>query len=220
MSFLAKFRVEYLKAAWLAVVALALLTSGCSSKSTSADEKSATGSGGRIDVNCIGNRIESPPEAFHYSFKFSDGKNTVDKEADITPQAMDITIQDKSGSHKYHGIRSDEGSWSSTLIDLSGSGFTVMTARIDFIKDTSAIKAAGGEPMNGYQTTKYSIDTANANSSDSNTFRTMFGSGSYEKGTVWATAEGCPVNLILDEGRQNSNGLVETGHYEIAMVRK
>ena len=220
MSFFAKFRVGYLKASSLAVVALALSTSGCNSKSTSADEKSATGSSDRINVNCIGDRLENPPEAFHYSFKFSDGKNTVDKEADITPQAMDITIQDNSGSHKYHGIRSDEGSWSSALIDLSGSGLTVMTARLDFIKDNSAVKPAGAEAVNGYQTTKYSIDTTNANSSDSNTFRTMFGSGSYEKGTAWATADGCPVKLILDEAKQPNNGAVENGHYEIAMVRK
>src|SRR5437764_1464222 len=37
MTFLAKFRVEHAKAMCLAVVALALLTSGCTSKSTSAD---------------------------------------------------------------------------------------------------------------------------------------------------------------------------------------
>src|SRR4051812_28421865 len=220
MTFLAKVRVEHIKAAWLAVVALALLTNGCTSKSTSADEKVETGSSNRININCIGDRLENPPETFHYSFKFSDAKNPVDKEADITPQAMDITIQDHSGSHHYHGVHSDEGSWSGALVDLSGSGFTVMTARIDFIKDTSAVKAAGGESMNGYQTTKYSIDTTSANSSDSNTFRTMFGAGSYEKGTAWATADGCPVKLILDEAKQNNNGAVETGHYEIAMVKK
>jgi hypothetical protein len=220
MTFLAKFRVEHAKAMCLAVVALALLTSGCTSKSTSADEKVETGSSNRININCIGDRLENPPEAFHYSFKFTDGKDAVDKEADITPQAMDITIQDKSGSHNYHGVHSDEGSWSSALVDLSGSGFTVMTARLDFIKDNSAVKSGGAEVINGYQTTKYSIDTTAANSSDKQTFETMFSPGSYEKGNLWATADGCPVKLILDEGRKIPNGNLDNFHYDIAMIKK
>ena len=56
------------------------------------------------------------------------------KEAEITPQTMDVTIQDKYGSHKYRGVRSDEASWNSAVLNLSGSGFTAMSARIDSIK--------------------------------------------------------------------------------------
>lgn len=191
---------------------------GCTSSAKQPAE-GQSGSRPQIDVNCIGDRINNPPEAFHYSYK-TDGANAVDKEADLTPQSMDITIQDKSGSHKYHGVRSDEGSWSSAVVDLSGSGFTVMSARVAFITDNSAVKPAGAEAINGYQTTKYAIDTSSANPSDKQTYETMFGAGSYEKGAMWVTAEGCPVKLTLDEATKEANGGVDKVHYELAMIKK
>jgi hypothetical protein len=170
-------------------------------------------------MNCVGNHIESPPEAFHYSYKSTVG-GSVGKEAEITPQSMDVTIQDKYGSHKYRGVRSDEASWNSAVLNLSGSGVTAMSARIDSIKDKSAVVHAGAEPRNGYQTTKYSIDTTNASSSDLRTYEAFFGSGSYEKGTIWITADGCPVKLILDEATKQANGSVDKDHFEIDMIKR
>src|SRR5439155_26778850 len=151
MIFVANYRTTFWGLALLGIFLLTLLTCGCTSnaRSTSTDEKTAAESGSQIDINCIGNRLENPPEAFHYSYKSSDGQNSVDKEAEITPQSMDITIQDDSGSHKYHGTHSDEGSWSRALVDLSGSGFTVMSARVDFIKKTSSVTSHGTEAVNG-----------------------------------------------------------------------
>jgi hypothetical protein len=131
-----------------------------------------------------------------------------------------LTLTAKSGSHKYHGVRSDEASWNSVVLSLSGSGFTAMSARIDSIKNKSAVVSAGAEPMNGYQTTKYSIDTTNASSSDLRTYEAFFGSGSYEKGTIWITAAGCPVKLILDEATKQANGSVGKDHFEIDMIKR
>jgi hypothetical protein len=222
MRFCANEHPSFLRPALLAAAALALLAAGCnsSSNSTSSNDNSTTGAGGRIDVNCIGNHVNNPPEAFHYSYKTTDGQNVVDKQADITPQNMEITIQNKSGSHKYQGVRSDEASWDRAVLDLSGDGFTLMSARIAFIKDKTSVSPAGAETTNGYQTTKYSIDTTSANSSDRRSYETLFGSGSYEKGAIWVTADGCPVKLILDEGTQKANGSVDKSHYEMAMVKK
>jgi hypothetical protein len=222
MKFGAHYQSPFLRGALLATAALALLAGGCNSSanSTRSDEEStATGAGRRIDVNCLGNHIESPPEAFHYSFRSTAG-GSVDKEAEITPQTMDITLQDKSGVHKYHGVRSDEASWSSAVLNLSGSGFTSMSARLDSIKDKSATVRISAEPMNGYQTTKYSMDTAIANSSEMRAYEALFGSGSYEKGTIWVTADGCAVKLILDEGTKKANGSVDKVHYEIEMIKR
>lgn len=210
----------------LVAAALVLLAAdGCGSSANSAggDEKSLMSSGpsnSGIDMNCIGDHVEHPPESFHYSFKSSDGQYTVDKEADITPQRMDITIQENSGSHSYHGVRSDSDSWNSAVLDLSGLGFTSMAAMISFIKDSSSLKQTGTESVNGYSATRYSIDTAGANSSDRKTFGTMFGPGTYEKGDIWVAAQGCPVKLLLDEGRQQANGTVKKLHYELALVKK
>lgn len=221
MTFCANYQPLFLRRALLAAAALALLAGGCnsSSNSTSSGGESTIGAGGRIEINCVGNHVESPPEAYHYSFKSTAG-GSADKEAEITPQSMDITIQDRFGSHKYHGVRSDEASWNSAVLNLSGSGFTAISARIDSIKDKSAVVRAGAEPMNGYQTTKYSIDTTNANSSDLRAYEAFFGSGSYEKGTIWVTADGCPVKLILDEATKQANGSLDKLHYELDMIKK
>jgi len=144
----------------------------------------------------------------------------VDKEAEITPQSMNVTIQDKSGAHKYHGVRSDEASWNNAVLSLSGSGLTVMSARVDSIKNKSAVVRAGAEPMNGYQTTKYSIDTTHANSLELRAYEAFFGSGSYDKGTIWVTADGCPVKLILDEATRQADGRVDQLHYELDMIKR
>jgi hypothetical protein len=176
--------------------------------------------GSHIDVMCIGDRINNPPEPFHYSYKYSDASGSAEKEADITPQAMDITIKDNSGSHSYHGVHSDEASWNSAVLDLSGLNITAMAARLSSLNNTSSVTRQGSEPMNGYETSKYAIDTASANSSDKQTFETLFGKGSFEKGTVWVPADGCAVKLVLDEGIVQTNGSLNKLHYEIARVRK
>jgi hypothetical protein len=222
MIFGAHYQSPFLRGALLATVALALLAGGCNSStnSTSLGGESTAGAGSRIDINCVGNHVASPPEAFHYSFRSTAG-GSVDKEAEITPQSMDITIQDKSGVHKYHGVRSDDASWNSAVLNLSGHGFTAMSARIDSIKaKPSVVRPGPAEPINGYQTAQYSIDTTNANSSDLRTYEVFFGSGSYDKGTIWITAEGCPVKLILDEATKQANGGVDKVHYEIEMIKR
>ena len=208
------------------IACVLILTTACNSGTASKnhEERSAgtasNGAGASIDMNCLGDHIENPPEVFHYSYKSDIGQDSVDKEADITPQTMEITIKDKSGSHNYHGLRSDSASWNRAVLDLTGSGLTGMTARVEFLKDNSATARVAAEALNGYQTTKYSIDTTSANSSDKQTFASLFGPGSYDKGTIWVTEQGCPVKLTLDEAKQGMNGVVDKAHYELAMVRK
>ncbi|MGH9827626.1 MAG: hypothetical protein ACREDR_30760, partial [Blastocatellia bacterium] len=92
------------------VAALMLLAaSGCSSgaKSDSGEQASAGGSGSHIDVGCMLGNVENPTEPFHYSYKYSDSSVSVNKEADVTPQAMDIVFKDQSGSRSLHAVRSD-----------------------------------------------------------------------------------------------------------------
>jgi hypothetical protein len=199
---------------------------GCKSQSSIAstrDGKSAAGEGDsatHIDLLCVGDRINSPSGRFHYSYKYSDEANSIDNEAEITPQKMDITSTDKSGTHSYHGVHSDEASWNAAVLDLSSLRFTGMTARIDSLNGTSAIVSQGAEPINGYDTKKYSIDTTKANSADQQQFQTLFGAGSFEKGTVWVPADGCAVKLILDEAIVQTNGSINKGRYELALTKK
>lgn len=199
---------------------------GCNSQpkpATNGDPASGSSGGDpQIDMNCLGDHVSNPSDSFHYSFKATDEQNAVDKEADVTPQTMVVTIQDKSGSHTYHGIRSDEGSWGRAVLDLSGWGMTVMIARIAFIKDgnTSSIKKADTGTVNGYVATHYAIDTGNANAKGRQSFAAVFGAGSYDKGEIWTTADGCPVKLLLEEAKQMPNGTVSKTHFEINVIKK
>lgn len=186
----------------------------------SATNDSSKSGGGQIDILCIGDRINNPPEPFHYSYKYADASGSSDKEADITPQAMDITIKDVSGSHNYHGVRANEESWNGAVLDLSSLRFTGLSARLDSLNGTSAILRQSAESVNGYSTTKYAIDTTRANSSDQQQFETLFGKGSFEKGTIWVPADGCAVKLALDEAIVQTDGSVDKGHYELNMIRK
>jgi hypothetical protein len=144
----------------------------------------------------------------------------VDKEADITAQDMAITIKDKSGSHSYHGARSDETSWDRAVLDLSGLNITAMSSRLNSLNGTSALINHGADAVNNYSTTKYSIDTTSANLSDKGKFEVLFGRGSFEKGAIWMGADGCAVKLALDEGIWQENGDVKKVHYEMARVKK
>jgi hypothetical protein len=218
MAFRANYKLQSLIA--LALLIAPACKSGSSSRNGREGAVSASdGTGTHIDVMCMGDRIENPAGPFHYSYKYTDWSGSADKEADITPQKMDITIQDKSGSHSYHGVHSDEASWNSAILDLSGLNITGMSARLGSL-DGSTVISQGAESVNGYSTTKYAIDTTSANLTDKQSFETLFGKGSFEKGTVWIPADGCAVKLVLDEGLQQTDGSVKKAHYEIAMIKE
>jgi hypothetical protein len=200
-----------------------LVSCGCSSgaKSGSADQDSASSdSGGQIDVMCIGERINNPTESFHYSFKYADASGAMIQEADITPQAMDITSTDSSGSRRYHGVRSDQASWDRGVLNLSRLSITVMAARLNSLNGGSALVKQGNESLNGYQTSKYSIDTASANSADQKQYGILFGPVSFEKGAIWMGQDSCVVKLVLDEGISQPNGSVEKRHFEMSRSKK
>ena len=209
------------------VSACALLAGGgCDSTSASKsvqEHAATTGSDSadsHIGVMCIGDLINKPPESFHYSYKYADASGSVNKEADITPKEMNITITDSSGSHSFHGVRSDDVSWNNAVLDLSNLNITKTSATLDSLNDTSAVVRGKSETVNGYQTTKYTIDTTSANSSDKQKFDTLFGKGSFEKGTVWVGPDGCAVQLVLDEGWWQSNGSIKKDHMEISRIKK
>lgn len=207
------------------VAALALLAaSGCTSgtKSSGAAAQDTAGSDDQINVGCMLDHVEKPTESFHYSYKYADDSRSDDREADVTPETIDIVSKDTSGSRSLHATRSDENSWNSALLSLSDLAFTGMAARLaglEGLEGMSAIVSRGGEAVNSYQATKYSIDTTSANASDRQTIETLFGAGSYDKGTVWMGQDGCAVKLVLDEGITLPNG-VQKRHFEIARIKK
>lgn len=197
----------------------AACNSGSASKRNDANA-GGSDSGYAIDVLCMADRINNPVESFHYSYKYADGSGWTNKEADITPQTMDITIKDKSGAHSYHGTRADENSWNQAVIDLSNLNITIMSARLGAVSDGSGVSRQGSETVNGYSATKYAIDTAGAKSADQEKFEALFGKGSFEKGMVWISDDGCAVKLVLDEGIVRPNNNFDKAHFELDRIRK
>ena len=133
---------------------------------------------------------------------------------------MDITLKDNSGTRTFHGVRSNEASWNGAVIDLASMRVTGLSARLSALEGGSAIVRQGSESVNGYQATRYSIDTASAKSADQKQFQVLFGAGSFEKGTIWMASDGCSAKLTLDEGLAQPNSGVQKSHYEISRSKK
>lgn len=210
--------------ALLGVLWVAIAACNSTPAAKNAQDKTADAASGSQDAQvglmCVGEHISNPPEPFHYSYKYSGSPGSIDIEAEITPQSMDIISNDGTGAHSYHAVRSDDTNWNSAVLIFSGLRFTGLAARVESLNGTSALVREGTESINGYNTTKYAIDTTRANPSDRQQFETMFNKGSFEKGTVWASSDGCAVNLVLDEAIFQNDGSVDKVHYEFASVKK
>ena len=210
----------------MAALGLALLaTVACnSSKSSQSEEKSGVGekpaaaqSGPTLDLNCVIDHIQNPTEAFHYSYK-KDSSYPVQEEADITPQTIAGTFTNSGGTHPVNGTRADADSWHAAWAGLTG--ISGMSSTIALVRNGSAMVQEGTEQVNGYATTKYSIDTALGDAAEQGLYRSTLGNGGFEKGTVWVTAQGCPAKMSIDSEMHANDGSVEKIHYEESMVKK
>jgi hypothetical protein len=206
----------------LSMAALACDSRPAATTQEKAKAERSTGGPG-IDPNCVVERLNNPPESFHYVYKKipSDGTR-VDQEADVTPQAIDgFRLQPDGSQQPIHAVRSDRQSWQGAIAGLTG--ISGMSSTVSTINHTDAMKReSDGGPLNGYQTIHYSIDTARWDE----TTRRMLGSfalgpGGSDKGDVWVMADGCPVKLVLDEEMHKKDGsLLERVHYEESISKK
>lgn len=212
-------RVHETIAAMLAFAALL----GCNSapskpvKTTSAGQTvaaAANSPASDIDLNCVVRHIQTPPESFHYSFNdVSD--NAWQEDADVTPQNIDGSFMNSSlpAPQQFHGPPQQV---SSNLMAIGR-----MASIFSTVHSTSAVVREGTEKKNGYETVKYSIDTVRGNGTEQGLFKAVLGPGGFEKGNVWVTSQGCPVQITLDEEIHRRDGSTAgKAHYEEAMFRK
>ncbi len=207
-------------------VLLALISlSGCNSAPSktatptpeSAHKSVATpknSAGPEIDLNCVITHIQNPPESFHYVFK-AESANSWEEEGDVTPQWIDGSFSNNSlpTPQQFHGAPREA---SSNLMAIGR-----MASLFAIVRNTSAVVNEGPERVNGYDSVRYSIDTARGNASEQGLYKSVLGPGGFEKGTVWATSQGCPVKLALDEELHAKDGsLLGKTHYEEDMVKK
>jgi hypothetical protein len=171
--------------------------------------------GADIDLNCVMNHIQNPPESFHYAFKV-DSDNPWEEEADVTPQQIDGTFSNNSlpTPQSFHGAPREV---SSNLMAIGR-----MASLFATVRNTAAVVDEGKEAgVNGYDTTKYSIDTAKGTATEQALYKSVLGPGGFEKGTVWVTSQGCPVRIALNEELHSKDGtLAGKTHYQEAMIKK
>src|SRR2546430_1822805 len=89
-----------------------------STKGSSAASQHAGDPG--IDLNCVIDHIQNPPEAFHYTYKKDTPDNNLVQEADLTPNTIDGTSKDKYASRTIKGVKSDRTSWQTAWMGLTG----------------------------------------------------------------------------------------------------
>ena len=170
-----------------------------------------------LDLNCIYDHLQNPPESFHYLYK-KDATDHVHQEADVTPQTIDGFRAQLDGSQQpLHATRSDQQSWQNALANLTG--ISGMSSTVAIVNHSSAMqREPDGGQVNGYSTIHYSIDTARFSPTEGHM---LLKPGEFEKGDAWVTSTGCPVKLSLDsELHRNDGSLIEKLHYEEAMVKK
>jgi hypothetical protein len=84
----------------------------------------------------------------------------------------------------------------------------------------TAMTAKDHETVNGYNTTKYVIDTTHASAADAIALRSGLGAKGYITGTAWADKEGCVVKFSLDEAFEQHDGTLDKEHLDVGMTKQ
>jgi len=211
----------------VALVGLALLAmAGChSTPPTKVHEEEKTAAAPvhnpapLLNLNCVMDWIGKPTESFHYSYSQRSESLSLAEEADVTPQRLEGTVNtmrdgQTSPPIAVHAVSSDTGGWQSAVSQLA-IGFGMPSSLMMANQMTSALVREGTEKVNGYDTVRYSVDTARLGAVD----RQLLGTSS-EKGMFWVTGPGCPVKILMDTEAQGNNGMASKTHYEESIVKK
>ncbi len=213
-----------------ALLLLPGLTLGCNSGSNrkgSAEllaktESAVTASSGSddpgINLQCAADRIQKAPAPFHWSFKKTVTPDTnADWEADITPDAIGGTLIDISGTREIHGSRSDQTSWNTAVLVLTGP---LPASTFALVDNSSATVRTKTDEVNGENTVVYTIDTSRDSPAEASLIRTFLGPNGFVKGAAWVTHQGCPVKFVVDVEQHNRDGTAQKEHYELNLTRR
>src|SRR5689334_10849069 len=137
-------------------IVLMLATGGCNSGHSSprydkkpaaqsqAKASDASASSPAWDLNCVYERLQNPPDSFHYNYKH----NEVAWEADVTPTTIDGTRKAPEGVRPIHGVRSDTESWHGAWMNLSA--ISGMSSTFALIRNADSNVREGTESVNGF----------------------------------------------------------------------
>jgi hypothetical protein len=189
-----------------------------SAKTAAAAPTSSESDNPGISLQCAAEHVQKAPAPFHWSFKKIVTPDTnADWEADVTPDTIAGTLIDSSGTRAINGSRSDQTSWNTAVLILSGP---LPASTFSLVDNSSATTRAGTEAANGVNAIKYTIDTSQDTAADASLIRTVLGPGGFVKGAAWVTRDGCPVKFAIDVEQHNKDGsLDDKEHYELNVTQ-
>ena len=201
---------------------LFLVASGCSSSSAPKGRENTASPAGRSGtprptLECYADRTLNALAPFHLSWKLDDSSGHSDWEADVTASTIDGTWTNSTGTRKIHGVRGDQSSWGAAVATFPLSS---QAGHFRLLYGTSALAPAGHETVNGYDTTKYTIDTTHASTADAVALRSAVGAKGYITGIAWADKGGCVIKFSLDEAFEQDNGTLDKEHLEGGMTKQ
>ena len=168
-------------------------------------------------LECFADRIRDAPAPFHYSYKKD--TSTMGKfnfEADVTADTIEGTMVSSDGNKPIHGVRADARSWNLAVMVLATP---LPASTLALVMNSSAVAPAGPETVNGFETTKYTIDTSRDTPADAALIRNVMGAKGFVRGAVWATKDGCMVRFAIDAEQDLRDQSVSKEHYEGAMIK-
>lgn len=215
-----------LKLRFLIAAGLALATVGCNSAHSrrtdnNSGSSSARGSASEQQFNpgladpCLQTMAKNPTQPFHFSSLKTSDVGTYATEAEITPQMMDVTSRNSTGTTTNHYPRSE--GWDSAIAPmvLAGPGRELNMAKF-------AVKPLGPENVNGFDTIKYAVDTTHEDPVDKAGYLAGMNVKDYNiMGTTWlAKDSGCILKYNVDFEMDAKDGSVSKTHYEGAISRR
>jgi hypothetical protein len=136
----------------------------------------------------------------------------LDREASTVPGAPETVIRDGfvESSHTIHYSRGDKSGWAAgpNLFVMAVTPWNLFVAKPD-------TTSAGTEKINGYDTTRYTVDTTHQSQTEKWAFDTAWRTKDYNiTGSAWVTKDtACILKYSIDLERDGNDGKVEKSHY-------
>ena len=210
---------------WIAMGATLAMASGCNFGSQSKVEEGSAPAVPMTQPNrfnptgasvCLQQMIKNPPGPFHVSFaEKSSAQDASSVEADVTPAGIDFTKHEtmagQTSTTTKHLARAQV---SEMDIDFGLMGPVPWHGELVAAQD--ATKPADAESVNGYNTVKYAIDTANEPAAQKATFLALMAVKDYRiVGSAWVTTDnGCLVKYAIDLEQDGKDGNVKRTQFE------
>jgi hypothetical protein len=143
----------------------------------------------------------------------------VDRQLASVPGAAPIVFHDgfAENTHINHYTRSDASGWR-----VGANSVVLGASPWQLFINKPTVTRVGTENINGYQTTKYSVDTIHQSQVDKYALLLAGGLKDYNiTGTAWATEDtNCILQYAIDFEQDGKDGSVKKTHYEGAVTKQ